>query len=273
VAKPNGYLNQAVGRLVAWDPVQQSARWSVMRRFPTNGGVLSTAGNLVFQGEGAGEFAAFSADKGQKLWSVKTGSAIDSVPVSFTVHGEQYVVIPVGLGSASRLFGPVSAMATPQTKRGPSRLLAFKIGATTPFPTPPDVVPPVPKPPAQTANAEEIAHGEKVFGKFMCEDCHSPNADGTGAWVVNGTIPDLRYMPADVHDQFVGIVFGGSHRENGMPGFGAGAGFPLVDTKMTVEEANALHAYLIDLQWKAYDAEHRVKPKPAIKVKGPSDRQ
>jgi quinohemoprotein ethanol dehydrogenase len=272
VAKPNGYLNQAVGRLVAWDPISQSARWSAMRRFPTNGGVLSTAGNLVFQGEGTGEFEAFSADSGKKLWSVKTGSAIDSVPVSYTVNGEQYVLIPVGLGSASRLFGPVSAMATPQSKRGPSRLLAFKIGATMPFPYPPDIVPPVPRPPAQTAGAEEIAHGEKVFGKFMCEDCHSPHADGSGAWVVNGAIPDLRYMPPEVHEQFLGIVFGGSHRENGMPGFGAGAGWPLVDTKMTVEEANALHSYLIDLAWKAYDEQQRAKSKPKVKLSIPNDR-
>jgi mono/diheme cytochrome c family protein len=227
----------------------------VPQLLPTNGGVLSTAGNLVFQGEGTGDFEAYSADTGRKLWSVKTGSAVDSVPVSFTVKNEQYILIPVGLGSASRLFGPVSAMATPQSKRGPSRLLAFKLGATTPFPYPKVVVPAVPKPPTQTASAEVIQRGAGVFGKFMCEDCHSPQADGSGAWVVNGAIPDLRYMPAEVHDQFLGIVLGGSHRENGMPGFGNGAGWPLVETKMSVEEANALHAYLIDLAWKAYDGE------------------
>jgi quinohemoprotein ethanol dehydrogenase len=153
-------------------------------------------------------------------------------------------------------------MATPESKRGPSRLLAFKLGATTPFPYPKVVVPAVPKPPAQTASAEVIQRGAGVFGKFMCEDCHSPQADGTGAWVVNGAIPDLRYMPAEVHDQFLGIVLGGGHRENGMPGFGNGAGWPLVTTKMSVEDANALHAYLIDLSWKAYDGEH-AKPKAA----------
>src|SRR3954469_4846277 len=111
--------------------------------------------------------------------------------------------MPVGLGSASRLFGPVSAMATPESKRGPSRLLAFKLGATTPFPFPKVVVPPVPKPPAQTATAAVVHHGAEVFEKFICGDCHSPEADGTGAWILNGTIPDLRYMPQDVHDQFL----------------------------------------------------------------------
>ena len=255
VAKPTGYLTEAVGRLVAWDPLHQAVRWSVAEHFPTNSGVLSTAGNLVFQGEGTGAFAAFSADKGQKLWSIETGSAIDAVPVSYAVKGEQYVLIPVGLGSHSRNFGPVSVMATPESKRGPSRLLAFRLGASTPFPYPHITVPLVPKPPAQTAEAGVIKHGEAVFSKFSCNDCHSPDADGAGAWVLDGAIPDLRYMPADVHSQFLGIVLGGSHRENGMPGFGAGAGWPLVETKMTVEEANAVHAYIIDLEWKTYNAE------------------
>jgi quinohemoprotein ethanol dehydrogenase len=255
VAKPTGYLTKAGGRLVAWDPLRESMRWSVVEQFPTNSGVLSTAGNVVFQGQGTGEFGAFAADTGQKLWSIDTGSAIDAVPVSFSANGEQYVLVPVGLGSHSRNFGPVSVMATPESKRGPSRLLAFRLGATTPFPYPHVTVPPVPKPPVQTADADVIRHGAAVYNKFSCNDCHSPNADGAGAWVVDGAIPDLRYMPAEVHGQFLGIVLGGSHRENGMPGFAAGAGWPLEETKMTVEEANAVHAYIIDLQWKAYNEE------------------
>src|SRR5258707_801309 len=55
-----------VGRLVAWDPVGQSARWSVEEQIATNGGVLSTAGNLVFQGQGTGEFAAFAGYSGKQ---------------------------------------------------------------------------------------------------------------------------------------------------------------------------------------------------------------
>lgn len=58
-------------------------------------------------------------------------------------------------------------------------------------------------------------------------------------------------MPADVHDQFLAIVLGGTHRPNGMPGFALGAGFPLVNTKMSVADALALHAYIIDLEWQA----------------------
>jgi quinohemoprotein ethanol dehydrogenase len=146
----------------------------------------------------------------------------------------------------------VSTMATPESKLGPSRLLAFRLGGTMPFPHPRVTIPPVPRPPEETADAALIKRGETVFYKFMCDDCHSPDADGSGQWRVNGTIPDLRYMPASVHDEFFAIVLGGSHRRNGMPGFGEGAGFPLVNTKMSVADAVALHAYLVDLQWKAY---------------------
>ena len=76
------WMRQTEGRLIAWDPVTQSERWSVEEQIATNGGVLSTAGNLVFQGQGTGEFAAFSADTGKKEWSIQTGTAIESIPVT-----------------------------------------------------------------------------------------------------------------------------------------------------------------------------------------------
>ena len=118
-------MKATVGRLIAWDPVNQSTRWSAEEPIPTNGGIFSTAGNLVFQGQGTGEFAAYAADSGKKVWSIQTGSAIESIPVTYTVKGEQYVLTPVGWGSGSRLFAPAWTMATPQSKRGPTRLLAF----------------------------------------------------------------------------------------------------------------------------------------------------
>ncbi|MGA7540314.1 MAG: PQQ-binding-like beta-propeller repeat protein [Steroidobacteraceae bacterium] len=259
VARPTGYQNQATGRLVAWDPVTESARWTVPQPLSTNSGVLSTRGNLVFQGQGTGEFDAYSAGTGKKLWSIQAGSAIDSVPVTYMVGNKQYVLMPVGLGSASRLFGPVSTMATPASKLGPSRLLAFRLGGTMPFPYPHVIIPAVPRPPEQMADAATIERGRRLFEKFMCDDCHSPEADGSGQWRLNGTIPDLRYMPADVHEQFLAIVLGGTHRQHGMPGFADGAGFPLIKTKMSVADATALHAYIIDLEWKAFEAESQYR--------------
>jgi len=236
--------------------VRQSARWSVDEEIAVNGGVLSTAGNLVFQGQGTGEFAAYAADSGKKVWSIKTGSAIDSVPVTFSLNGEQYVITAVGWGSGSRLFAPARTMATPESKRGPVRLYAFKLGAKTPFPYPKVEIPPVPKPPEQKVSEEIIRKGEKLYGTFVCDGCHSPGLDGSGAWVLDGAVPDLRYMPPDAHKDWYQIVLGGSHWDKGMPGFADPPKFAFPSDKMTVADADALHAYVIDGAWKAYKAEH-----------------
>jgi quinohemoprotein ethanol dehydrogenase len=251
------WMRGTQGKLIAWDPINQSARWTVEEPIATNGGVLSTAGNLVFQGQGSGEFAAYSADSGKKVWSIQTGSAIDSVPVTFAVNGEQYVLTPVGWGSGSRLFAPAWTMATPQSKRGPARLLAFKLGATLPFPRPPDVVPPVPKPPQQSASKQAIEQGKMLYRKFVCDGCHSPDTDGSGAWVLDGAVPDLRYAPAEVHRQWYGVVLGGTHWDKGMPGFANPPKFAFPHLKMTIQDADAIHAYVIDQSWKAYNEEQK----------------
>jgi quinohemoprotein ethanol dehydrogenase len=250
------WMQQTEGRLVAWDPVNQAERWSVEEEIATNGGVLSTAGNLVFQGQGSGEFAAYAADSGKKVWSIDTGSAIESTPVTYSVNGEQYVMLPVGWGSGSRLFAPAWTMATPRSKRGPSRILAFKLGDNVPFPTPPDVVPPVPKPPAQRWDSAMIQEGAKLYKTFYCDGCHSPGLDGSGAWVLNGAIPDLRYAPPEVHAQWYSIVLGGTHWENGMPGFADPPKFAFPHLRMTTKQSDSIHAFVIDGAWKAYNGEH-----------------
>ncbi len=244
-----------MGRLIAWDPVKQSASWSVEEQIATNGGILSTAGNLVFQGQGTGEFAAYSADSGKKVWSILTGSATEAVPVTYSLKGEQYVITAVGWGSGSRLFAPARTMATPESKRGPVRLMAFKLGGTVPFPFPKIVVPPVPEPPKLTASKETIHKGEMLYRKFVCDGCHSPRLDGSGAWVLDGAIPDLRYAPPDVHRDWYAIVLGGSHWDKGMPGFADPPKFAFPHAKMTAADADALHAYVIDGAWKAYRGE------------------
>jgi len=243
------------GRLIAWDPVTQSARWSVEEQIATNGGVLSTAGNLVFQGQGTGEFAAYAADSGNKVWSIKTGSAIESIPVTFSVKGEQYVITPVGWGSGSRLFAPARTMVTNESARGPVRLLAFKLGAPATYTPSPVVIPPVPEPPKLTTSQETIQKGRVLYQRFYCEGCHSPDTDGSRAWVLDGAIPDLRYMPADVHKDWYGIVLGGSHWDKGMPGFADPPKFAFPHLKMTVQDADAIHAYIIAQSWKAYRGE------------------
>lgn len=246
------YAPLAHGKLVAFDPIKQEPRWMVTLPLEINGGVLTTAGNLVFLGDASGEFSAYAADTGKRAWSVKTGSAMQSVPVTYLINGEQYVLIPIGLGGGYRLFGSPSSMSTLETKRGPARLLAFKLGGNATMPSIQPDIPAVPKPPEQTGTPEQIAEGARVYNKFFCMKCHSPEADGSGAWALNGEVPDLRYMPLYAHQQFNEVVLGGSHQAQGMPKYSVPPGWPLIKTAMTQKEADALHAYIIDLERRAY---------------------
>jgi hypothetical protein len=86
------------GYLLAWDPVNQKEVWRVNYLGPWNSGVLTTAGNLVVQGNAAGDFAAYRADNGQKLWSMSAQTPVIAAPVTYTVDGEQYIAVFGRLG-------------------------------------------------------------------------------------------------------------------------------------------------------------------------------
>ncbi len=239
------------GNLVAWDPVTQSERWRVRQALAVNGGVLSSAGNLVFQGEGNGEFVGYAADTGRKVWSMQVGSAIDAVPVSYSLDGEQYILVPVGWGSASRLFGPAAMMTTDATKYGPARLLVFKLGAHAPLSVPRREREAVPKPPVLAASAQSLRRGKNLYEAHLCWGCHSPDLDGSGAWTEGGGVPDLRYMPELSHQNWNATVLGGTHRAAGMLNFGVDQVYPEI-ARLSSKDAADIHAYVIEQSWKAY---------------------
>jgi alcohol dehydrogenase (cytochrome c)/quinohemoprotein ethanol dehydrogenase len=93
------------GALVAWDPVAGKRRWSVPMPMPWNGGVLATAGGLVFQGNATGEFAAYASDDGKKLWSADLGTGIVAPPITYRLGGVQYVSVAVGWGHPAAQHG------------------------------------------------------------------------------------------------------------------------------------------------------------------------
>ena len=74
-----------------------------------DGGVMSTAGNLVFQGRGSGELWVYAADTGKVLKVIKTGSHIMAAPMTYAVNGEQYVAVQVGYGGSADHGGAHSA--------------------------------------------------------------------------------------------------------------------------------------------------------------------
>ncbi len=84
------------GRLAAVNIDTGKMVWKFDTEQPLIGGVLATAGNLVFNGEGNGLFRAFDARTGKKLWEYQCGAGVNAPAVSYTVGGKQYVAVAAG---------------------------------------------------------------------------------------------------------------------------------------------------------------------------------
>ena len=204
-------LSTVKGSLVAWDPVQQKKTWSLERPGPWNGGVLSTAGNLVFEGTAGGNFEAYRADTGEKVWSFAAQTGVMAGPVTYTVNGEQYVAVVAGWGGVFPLAtGEVSFRSG--KVRNVSRVLAFKLGGKGNLPPLPEVEEPVLSPPPASASAASVKAGEQLFQRY-CAECHGDVA------VSGGVVPDLRYSSTLANDQWFYVVLGGLLKSNGMVSF------------------------------------------------------
>ena len=105
--EPHGYLS-------AIDPMTGKSKWAVAwPGQPSMAGTLSTGGGLVFTGAATGEFMAFDANDGKKLWEFQTGSGIIGLPVTWEQGGTQYVSIVVGAGGVWALLGDERMANTP----------------------------------------------------------------------------------------------------------------------------------------------------------------
>jgi alcohol dehydrogenase (cytochrome c) len=92
------------GHLSAIDPMTGKTKWQAPSDIPRFSGVLSTAGGVVFTGQLTGEFEAFDAKSGKKLWQFKTGSGIEGQPVTWEQDGVQYIAVTSGIGGVYSLF-------------------------------------------------------------------------------------------------------------------------------------------------------------------------
>jgi cytochrome c553 len=216
------------GYLLAWDPVKQKEVWRVNYLGPWNGGVLTTAGNLVVQGNATGALGAYRADTGQELWSMTTQSAVMAAPVTYQVDGEQYIAVLAGWGGAFPLLQGKGVDLSGNI-RNISRVLVFKLGGTARLPPVGPLWQHTPPTPPDTADAATLTKGFGLFEQF-CLACH-----GSGA-VAGGVLPDLRKSPFLPVDAFYNIVLDGLLQSNGMADFGAVLDRPAVD---------AIRAYII----------------------------
>jgi PQQ-dependent dehydrogenase (methanol/ethanol family) len=219
------------GELVAWDPIKKQRAWQVQHAKPSNGGILSTAGDLVFQGTWDGTFAAYDAYDGEKLWQYKSDSAVLAGPMTFELDGEQYVAVAQGSGGTVMI---TVGDELQRNKTNQNKLLVFKKGQF-------NQTNPVANEKLTTiralghaANTDPnlIKLGESIYHN-NCASCHGINA------LSNYVVPNLRYMNEQTHSDFASIVIGGARTHKGMIGFYETLG---------VDDVDAIHAYLDDKQ-------------------------
>jgi quinohemoprotein ethanol dehydrogenase len=227
--------------LKAWDPVARKVVWQQVTSEGNrgyDGGVLSTAGNIVVQGRGDGTLWVYNATTGAPITKLQTGSHIMAAPMTYKVGGVQYIAVQVGYGGSGISF-PIPPSSAAYLNQNTNRILVFKLGGG-PVPPPDKRVNPFdyPEPPAFKTTPAMIAHGEEKFTEY-CSRCH-----GFGP----GVAPDLSRLPPEIHAMFNDVVLKGTLAQLGMA--------PL-DDLVTKDDVEAIHAYLIDQQRQGYAAQHR----------------
>ncbi len=221
-----------LGHLAAWDPVAQEERWRVQYPGPWNGGVLSTAGDLVFQGTAAGFLKAYAANDGSSLWEYPTQTAIVAPPVSYEVDGEQYITVMAGWGGILPIIlGPLATNSGPTLAN--SRILTFKLGGEAMLPAYELATPVVPDLSNISVDTTLAEQGFAVYDRY-CGACHGAGAVGSGV------IQDLRYsaFPAS-SEAWASVVLEGAFAEMGMVGFGS---------ELSTDDAEAIRHYILTRQ-------------------------
>jgi quinohemoprotein ethanol dehydrogenase len=212
-----------IGRLKAWDPVARKVVWeSDPFNFPlSTSGVLATAGDLVFMGNGTGKvLTAYDARKGTKLWSFDAKTAVFAAPITYALDGVQYVAASVGGVAQGGYFAPTHA-----------RMLVFALGGKGVLPEPEPYTPPPLNPPPSTASAEVIAHGGEVYSQY-CSVCHGANGVQARTSFPNLSVTPLLWT----QEGFDHVVLQGGRADKGMGSFGK---------DLKAEDAMAVREYLI----------------------------
>jgi alcohol dehydrogenase (cytochrome c)/quinohemoprotein ethanol dehydrogenase len=216
------------GFLLAWNPVTQEEAWRVPHDNFENGGVLSTAGNLVFQGTADEEMVAYNATTGDRVWSANTQTGVLAPPISYTVDGEQYIAVVAGWGAVSANFTGLVLNAD-GTKRNISRILAFKVGGNATLPPKPEMPARI-SPPGEFGSEEQLTAGGGLYMRY-CAVCHGV------AVISGGVLPDLRHTAmTSSAEAFQSIVLEGAYLDKGMASFAE---------VLSPEDAEAVRAYIV----------------------------
>jgi mono/diheme cytochrome c family protein len=218
--------------ILAWDPVKAKEVWRIRNEVYGSSGILATSGNLIFSGNHKGEFNAYNATTGEKLWSAPVQARVVAAASTFLADGQQQVAILVGARGL-----PNDQKRTVAVSANNSRILVYKLGGTAALPeTMPAAAPGAAAiridPPLLTASNETVFAGEQAYAA-NCAVCHGPDAV-PGAGSIG---PDLRYSGLlPIRNGWNPTVRDGDRATRGMPGFAE---------TLSVETTDAILAYVI----------------------------
>ncbi|HCD53469.1 MAG TPA: PQQ-dependent dehydrogenase, methanol/ethanol family [Balneolaceae bacterium] len=212
------------GKLMAWDPVKQEAAWVVEQNNIWNGGLLTTASGLVFQGTADGKITAYRGSTGDLIWEADLQTGILSSPVTYLVDGVQYLTVITGWGGGYGMKNKHTNAVLPGT------VYTFRIGGSADLPK---VQPKYERAlisPKWDLDLSKVSHGETTYWKY-CGTCHVVAETG------GGVAPDLGYSPMVGTPAFTSVVLDGALLINGMPNFG---------DRLNKDDAEAIQHYIIN---------------------------
>ncbi|HTY50708.1 MAG TPA: PQQ-dependent dehydrogenase, methanol/ethanol family [Steroidobacteraceae bacterium] len=239
---PQKMLDGPRSYLLAWDPVKKKPAW-IQPEGTARAGTMTTAGNLVFQGN-THEFNAFRADNGEKVWSAETQAQITGGPASYAIDGVQYVAVVAG-GQGG--FGGGGYWAPNY-----ARLLVYKLDGKAVLPAKEPFTPPALNPPPDFGGDALRAQGAAQYTAH-CASCHGNDGHASTLF------PDLRYAgELWSTDAFKAVVIDGALQNDGMVSF---------RQFLSPQDAEAIRAYVVHL---AHDL--KLHPEPAFGFGRPGGR-
>lgn len=216
------------GFLRAWDVANRKIKWEVPLPGTWNGGTLTTAGGLVFQGAGDGHFSTYDAENGNRLSHIFTGTSIMGAPITYEIGGVQYVAVLAGYGGSGMLT--IADTAAVKFYENKGRLLVFKLGGGE-VPLPAKLAEPLgPTDMDNTGlaqlSAEQMERGKQLY--LNCAGCH-----GTGG--STPMLPNLSRVRAMGKEGLRAVLLDGALE---------GMGMPVFTDKMTQDDVDALYEYI-----------------------------